>query len=114
MTRHIPTLASVIFLLIATGCVFRVPGRAIPWTVPAYLVAQFFFAVIAWWGLQKTDTSGSYLNYYAISFGLVLLSAIAVTLRMAFVHPWPLAFLLIFGAGLQSLAVGAIVWWELH
>ena len=111
--RHLPTLASIIAVLLAAGCVFRVPGRAIPWTVPAYLVAQFFFAVIAWWGLQKTDIGGSYLTYYAWSFGSVLLLAIAVTIRMALIHPRGLALFLIFGAAAQSAAVAGVIYWEL-
>lgn len=111
--RHIPTLASVIAVLLAAGCVFRVPGRAIPWTVPAYLVAQFFFAVIAWWGLQKGETSGSYLRYYACAFGVVLLLAIAASVRLAMVHPNWLTNLVCFGAAAQSVAVGAVIYWEL-
>jgi hypothetical protein len=113
MLKHLPTLASLIAVLLAAGCVFRVPGRAIPWSVPAYLVAQFFFAVIAWWGLQKADITGNYLKYYACSFGLVLLLAIVVTLRMAAIHPNWLAMLLIFGAAGQCISVAVLIYSEL-
>jgi len=111
--RHLPTLASIIAVLLATGCVFRIPGRAVPWAVPAYLIAQFFFAVIAWWGLQKADTSGSYLTFYAWSFGSVLLLAVTVTIRMALVHPGALAAFLIVGAATQSAAIASVIYWEL-
>jgi len=111
---HISTLASIIAVLLATGFVLRVPGRSISWTVPAYLIAQFFFAVIAWWGLQKVDAlSGSYMNYYALSFGSVLLLAVLVTIRMAMVHPTGLGIFLLVGAAAQSAAIASVIYWEL-
>jgi hypothetical protein len=111
---HISTLASIIAVLLATGFVLRVPGRSISWTVPAYLIAQFFFAVIAWWGLQKVDAlSGSYMAYYALSFGSVLFLAILVTIRMAMVHPTLLGIFLLVGAAAQSAAIASVIYWEL-
>jgi hypothetical protein len=76
-------------------------------------VAQFFFAVIAWWGLQKTDLAGSYMTFYALSFGCVLALAILVTIRMAMVHPTGLGIFLLVGAAAQSAAIASVIYWEL-
>ena len=114
MIRHIPTLASVIAVMLAAGFVFRVPGRAIHWTVPAYLCAQFFFAVVAWWGLQKSaNLSDSYMTFYALAFGAVLVLAIGVSVRMAMTHPTGLALFVLFGAAAQSIAVGSVIYHQL-
>ena len=111
--RHLPTFASIVAVLLATGFVLRVPGRLISWTVTAYLIAQFFFAVIAWWGLQKGETSGTYLKYYACAFGCVLVLAVLVTIRMAMVHPTGLGIFLLVGAAAQSAAIASVIYWEL-
>jgi hypothetical protein len=101
-------------LMLAAGFVFRIPGRSIHWTVPAYLCAQFFFCVIGWWGLQKSaNLSDSYMTFYALTFGAVLLLAIYASVRMALIHPLGLALFVIFGAAAQSAAIGSVIYHQL-
>ena len=107
--KHLPTLASVIALIVA-GFSIRFVGRQLPWTVAVYIAAQCLFALIGWWGIQRdVIRSNAYLNFFALGFTLVLLSAVAFAIKIAFVHPKILGIYLIFGALFQSSGITAIV-----
>jgi|SRR5579885_110751 len=67
------TFFSVVVLLWCSCCVLR---ASLPWTVPACVVSQTFFALVGILGLQKHPPEGwAYELFFVIGFGSVLVFA---------------------------------------
>jgi hypothetical protein len=110
--RYAPTFVSVIALVWAAAMALR--AERLPWIVPAYVIAQCLFALIAFLGLQRRaiETRG-YMLFFGVTFGTVLLFAVGFAVWIAWRHPQILGGWLIVGTLFQSSAAAAIVYFEL-
>lgn len=73
--RHIPTFVSIVALVWASAMTLR--SERLPWIVPAYVVAQCVFALIAFLGLQRSILhSRGYTRFFFVTFSLVLVFAV--------------------------------------
>lgn len=103
--RHIPTFVSIVALLWASAMTLR--SERLPWIVPAYVVAQCLFALIAFLGLQRTILhSRGYTAFFFVTFSVVLGFAVSFAQRQALSTP-------ILGWGLLPWALmhfGLLAW----
>lgn len=97
--KYIPTFVSIIALLWASAMTLR--SERLPWIVPAYIVSQCLFALIAFLGLQREILhSRGYVLFFGATFSVVLAFALGyaawqTTLmpRMGYLLlPWCLAY----------------------
>lgn len=96
--RNIPTFVSIIALLWASAMTLR--SERLPWIVPAYVVAQCVFALIAFLGLQRSILhSRGYAIFFGATFSVVLGFAVSFAMRQSLstqtlgwgLLPWSLA-----------------------
>jgi hypothetical protein len=112
--KHLPTIVSVLVLIWAVASLIRVPWRDLTWAVPAYVMAQCIFALVAWWGLQRTAvTSSGYAMFFTGGFFFVLLVALIATSRFLDVFPVPLAVFVLIGTFTSAMATAAAAYWRL-
>ena len=110
--RYLPTFASLIALVWAAAMVLR--ADRLPWLVPAYVIAQLSFTLIAFLGLQRQAAeSKSYLYLFAATFGVVLLFAVGFTAWIAHAHDKVLGWFFLTAAALHVIAAAMIVHAEL-
>jgi len=84
--RHIPTFVSIVALVWASAMTLR--SERLPWIVPAYVVAQCLFALIAFLGLQRSILhSRGYTRFFFVTFSLVLVFAVWFAQRQGFMAP---------------------------
>ena len=111
--KHFLTFLSILALMGAAAASLRFAGKSLPWTVPAYLMAQCLFALIGWWGLQRASLeSRGYLLFFGVGFAAVLLLACAFAFRVTFVFPRLLAGWLLLAALFGAACVSAIAYFE--
>ncbi len=80
--RHIPTFVSIVALVWASAMTLR--SERLPWIVPAYVVAQCVFALIAFLGLQRAILhSRGYTAFFFVTFSVVLMLALIYAQKMA-------------------------------
>lgn len=112
--RSVPTFLSVAVLVWAVAVTLRVPGHDLSWVVPAYVMAQCFFALIGLWGLQREAlTSSTYATFFLVGFFAVLLAAVVCAGRFAAVFPPWLALLVLVGCVAFACVAGAVTYWRL-
>ena len=96
--KHIPTFVSIVALLWASAMTLR--SERLPWIVPAYVVAQCVFALVAFLGLQRSILhSRGYTWFFMLGFAAVLCFALVFAQRQGLmalslgwaVLPWTLA-----------------------
>lgn len=81
--RQIPTFVSIVAIACASALTLRIAGRELSWTVPVYVIAQFFFGLVGWWGLQRGDKhQTAYLWAFVGMFSLVIFCAFLATGRL--------------------------------
>lgn len=111
--KQLATFFSVIALIWAAAASLRFAGSSLPWSVPAYLIAQCLFALVGWWGLQRASLeSRGYLLFFAVGFAAVLLLACAFAFRVTFVFPRILAAWLLLAAFFAAACVSSITYFE--
>lgn len=112
--KHLPTIVSVLVLIWAVASLVRVPGQDLTWAVPAYVMAQCIFALVAWWGLQRAAvTSSGYAMFFTGGFFFVLLIALFATSRFLTVFPISLAIFVLLGTFSSAMAAAAVAYWRL-
>lgn len=111
--KYLPTFVSVVALLWAAAMTLRC-GR-LPWVVSAYVIAQCAFALVAFLGLQRTySNTRGYAGFFAIAFGLVLLTGLGFIYTIARQHPAALGVTLVVSAAAHAAAIAAIVYYQIH
>lgn len=111
--RFISTFASVVAVMwAASSCLRNVPRLG--WSVPAYVVAQCLFALLALWGLQRTGFGHFYMVYFNVTFALVLFTAICAVASIWQPFKFYPQVLGIIGPLLSSGVTAAIVNWRLE
>jgi len=112
--KHLPTFISIVVLAWAVAAAIRVPGKELSMSVPAYLIAQCFFALIAWWGLQRAHVSSrSYVIFFALGFLIVLLMAVLCTSRFLSALPRTLAAVAAIAGMASASATAMMAYWKL-
>lgn len=107
--RHIPTFVSIIALVWASAMALR--SERLPWIVPAYVVAQCVFALIAFLGLQRSILhSRGYTVFFFVTFSVVLGFAVSFAQWLALRPPSMGWFILPFSA----IYFGVIAAWIQH
>lgn len=84
--RHVPTFVSIVALVWASAMALR--SQRLPWIVPAYVIAQCLFALIAFLGLQRTILhSRGYTLFFFVGFTAVLVLALGFALQQSRLFP---------------------------
>lgn len=110
--KSVPTFVSALFLIWAAAAAVRVHGLG--WWVPAYVIAQCFFVLSAWLGMQRLAVgTASYTTLFNLTFFSVLVLACIATGFFLTAFPDALAIFVAIGAGFSSSATAAVVYWRL-
>lgn len=111
--NSVPTLVSVLFLVWASAVTLHVQG--IGWWIPAYVVAQCLFVLLAWFGMLRLALgAGSYAALFNLTFFAVLaLALIASCNFLISAFPAGLAAYVVIGAAFSASGTAAVVYWRL-
>lgn len=112
--RYVPIFFSVVALLWCSAMVLRLPPREVTWCIPAYVITQCIFSLIAFLGLQKgSEYATSYRMFFAITFSAVLILSMCVMGRLVCAYPVGLGIIVILGSLGISITACAVTYYQL-
>jgi hypothetical protein len=94
--------------------VLRLPPREVTWAIPAYVITQCLFSLVAFLGLQKgSEFQTSYKVFFGVTFSACLLLSMFVMARLLCAYPFGLGVIVILGSLAISLAICAVTYYQL-
>lgn len=111
--KYLPTFISVVALVWAAAMALRCDR--LPFFVPAYIITQCAFALVAFLSLQRVVIrSESYTYFFAISFGLVLLSGLGFIVWMSMQHGSALGWTLLVSCLAHAGVIGLVIYTQIQ